>query len=310
MKPHHHFKYCLLMAALAGGQAWADNSTNVTNPADASSAMPDMGKLLATGGVSSVEGAAGGGITPWALIAGYGTRDSYGANVHYTELSTQDFKLDTYGVALGIMDRVELSLAKQNFKSDHGPLNGLKIEQDIVGVKVHIAGDVVYDQDSWMPQIAIGAEHKKNLGLTGLINGPVTALGAKDTTGTDYYIAATKIFLDQSLLANITIRDTKANQMGLLGFGGDLHNTNKALFEGSLAYMISKNWVAGAEYRSKPHNLAADNEAAYYDAFVAWFPTKNYSVTLAYANLGSIVAPVTHNNDSQKGLYLSLQAGF
>ena len=28
---------------------------------------PDMGKLLATGGVIQVEGAGGGGITPWAL---------------------------------------------------------------------------------------------------------------------------------------------------------------------------------------------------------------------------------------------------
>jgi hypothetical protein len=43
---------------------------------------PDMGKLLATGGVSQVEGAGGGGLTPWALITGYGTRDSYGANAN------------------------------------------------------------------------------------------------------------------------------------------------------------------------------------------------------------------------------------
>jgi hypothetical protein len=303
MKPHHiqFVTFVAVLAALPPSQAWADESNN---------AMPDMGKLLATGGVSTVEGAAGGGITPWALISGYGTRDSYGANVHYTELSTQDFQLDTYGAALGIMDRVELSIAKQKFKSDHGPLNGLNIEQDIVGVKIKLAGDAVYDQDSWMPQIAVGAEHKKNDGLTGLINAPVTALGAKNTSGTDYYLSATKIFLDQSILANITLRDTEANQMGLLGFGGDLHNSYQTEFEGSLAYLINKNWVLGAEYRDKPHNLSADKEAAYYDAFVAWFPTKNYSFTLAYANLGSIAAPETGNNGKQSGVYLSLQAGF
>ena len=38
--------------------------------------VPDMGKLTATGGVSQLEGAGGGGLTPWALITGYGTRDS------------------------------------------------------------------------------------------------------------------------------------------------------------------------------------------------------------------------------------------
>jgi hypothetical protein len=34
--------------------------------------LADNGRLLATGGVSSLEGAAGGGITPWAVLAGYG----------------------------------------------------------------------------------------------------------------------------------------------------------------------------------------------------------------------------------------------
>ncbi len=291
--------------ALAVQAAYADDTASATP-----SMLPDMGKLLATGGVSTVEGAAGGGITPWALIGGYGTRDSYGANVHDTYLSTQDFQLDTYGAEVGIADRVELSVARQDFKATDGPLNGLRVSQNIFGVKVKVAGDAVYDQDSWMPQIAVGAEYKRNDGFSGLLNVPVTALGAKKTSGTDYYIAATKIFLDQSLLANVTIRETEANQMGLLGFGGDLHDNYQAEFEGSLAYLLTKNWVVGAEYREKPHNLSVDNERAYYDAFVAWFPTKNVSLTLAYANLGSIVAPVTGNNSSQSGVYLSLQAGF
>ena len=139
---------------------WADDTASATP-----SYAPDMGKLLATGGVSNVEGSAGGGITPWALIAGYGTRDSYGANAHYTDLRTNDFQLDTYGFAVGIRDRVEFSVARQDFKSNNGPLNGLKVSQDIYGIKVKVAGNAVYDQDSWMPQIAVGAEYKRNGGL-------------------------------------------------------------------------------------------------------------------------------------------------
>lgn len=302
MNRHHPIRAAL--AALTASfclPVFADQSVSIE---------PDMGKLLATGGVSNVEGAAGGGITPWAVIAGYGTSDSYGANAHATTLPTQDFRLDTYGAALGIMDRVELSVARQDFASHHGALDGLDIRQDIYGIKVKVVGDVVYDQDSWLPEIAVGAEYKKNLGMTGLINAPVTALGAKNTHGTDYTISATKIFLAQSLLADVTLRETEANQMGLLGFGGDLHDSYRTELEGSLAWLINRHWVAGVEYRQKPHNLAADNETAYYDAFVAWFPTKNYSLTLAYANLGSIVAPVTGNNGHQQGAYLSLQAGF
>ena len=56
--------------------------------------LPDMGKLTATGGVSQVEGAGGGGLTPWALITGYGTRDSYGANAHYKPLNFDEIATD------------------------------------------------------------------------------------------------------------------------------------------------------------------------------------------------------------------------
>lgn len=303
MKRHHlsYIAAALTITSLGHTPVWAN---------DAASLRPDSGKLLATGGVGTVEGAGGGGITPWALISGYGSRDSYGANITTSYLGTQDFQLDTIGVAVGIMDRVELSLAKQNFEATKGPLHGLRIEQNILGVKVKLLGDAVYDQDSWMPQIAVGAEHKQNTGLSGLINGPVTTLGAKDTHGTDYYVAATKLFLAQSILADITLRDTKANQMGLLGFGGDRNNSSKVVVEGSLAYQFDRSWVAGVEYRGKPHNLSADNETTYYDVFVAWFPTKHISVTLAYVALGSIAAAETKNNNNQTGAYVSVQAGF
>jgi hypothetical protein len=271
---------------------------------------PDMGKLTATGGVSTVEGAGGGGLAPWALISGYGSRDSWGANAHYTRVTTQDYSLDTYGVAVGIADRVELSLATQEFRGSLAPLNALRLKQDIVGLKVKVAGDAVYDQDRWLPQIAVGAMAKRNKGVGGLGALGVTSvkqLGAKDENGVDYYAAATKLLLDHSVLLNATVRATRANQMGLLGFGGDKGDAYKAKLELSAAYMFTRKLVAGAEYRMKPRNLGVDNEKAYYDAFIAWFPTKNISVTAAYAVLGDITV---FNPKNQKGAYLSVQAGF
>jgi hypothetical protein len=65
--------------------------------------------------------------------------------------------------------------------------------------------------------------------------------------------------------------------------------------------------VAGVEYRMKPRNLGVDNEKAYYDAFIAWFPTKHVSVTAAYAVLGDITI---FNPVRQRGAYLSVQMGF
>lgn len=275
-----------------------------------SASAQDLGKLLATGGVSQVEGAAGGGLTPWALIAGYGTRDSVGANVHYTNVNTQDYRLGTYGVAVGIADRVEFSLARQEFTGRLAPLNRLEIRQDIAGVKVKLAGDAVYGQDTLLPQIAVGAQFKRNRGVKG-IEGlgvtNVTQLGAKDDSGADFYASATKIVLEHSLLLNATLRATKANQMGLLGFGGDKGDSRKVMFEGSAAYLLNRQWVAGVEYRAKPRNLGVDNEKDYYDAFVAWFPNKHLSLTAAYAVLGDITI---FNPKRQRGLYLSAQAGF
>jgi len=276
--------------------------------AETTGMMPDMGKLMATAGVIQVEGASGGGLVPWATITGYGTRDSYGANVHYTYAGTQDYTLASYGVAVGIADRVELSVAKQRFTGSQAPLNNLRIDQDTYGIKVKLAGDIVYDQDTWMPQIAAGMMVKRNNGIGGLgaVNN-VKLLGAKDDSGIDYYLAATKLLLDQSLLVNATVRATKANQMGILGFGGDKGDRYQAMLEGSVAYLLNRKWVVGAEYRMKPRNLAADNEKDYYDAFVAWFPSKNLSLTLAYVSLGDITV---YNPKRQDGVYLSVQAGF
>ena len=269
-----------------------------------------MGKLLATGGVVQVEGAGGGGITPWALITGYGTRDSWGANAHYTYINTQDYKLGSYGVAIGLADRLEVSFANQEFKGSLAPLDKLNIKQDIVGLKLKVLGDAVYEQDSWVPQVAVGVMYKKNKGVRGLEALGVTnvkQLGAKDDHGYDYYVSATKLYLEQSLLLNATLRATRANQMGILGFGGDRNDDTRLMPEFSAAYLITRKIALGAEYRRKPHNLGVDNEKAYYDAFVAWFPTRNVSVTAAYAELGDITI---FNPKKQHGLYLSLQAGF
>lgn len=276
--------------------------------AQAAWAGPDMGKLLATGGITQVEGAGGGGLTPWALITGYGTRDSFGANAHYTYLRTQDYSLASYGAAVGIADRVEVSLDKQELSGYLAPLDHLRVNQDIIGVKFKLAGDAVYNQDSFIPQIAAGAMFKRNNGIRGLgaITG-VQQLGAKRESGVDYYVSATKLLLDQSLLLNGTLRMTKANQMGLLGFGGDLDDRYRLMPEASIAYMLNRHWVAGVEYRMKPHNLSTDPEKDYADAFVAFFPNKFVSVTLAYVTLGDITI---FNSRRQNGAYLSLQAGF
>ncbi|MFM0755015.1 DUF3034 family protein [Paraburkholderia strydomiana] len=263
------------------------------------------GKLLLTGGVSEIEGAAGGGLTPWAVIGGYGTASQLGANAHGTYVHTQDFALTTYGAAVGVANRVEFSVARQEFNTrDAGAQLGLgsgfKFNLDTIGVKVRLFGDAVLDQDTWVPQVSAGIQYKHN--EQGDV---VRAVGASSSSGTDFYLSATKLLLSQSLLLNSTLRFTKANQFGLLGFGGDKSNRYHAEFEASVAYLLSRYVAVGAEYRTKPDNLGFAREQNAYDAFIAWAPTKHVSLTLAYLALGDIA---TIRN--QRGAYASLQVGF
>lgn len=264
----------------------------------------DAGKLLATGGVSTVEGAGGGGIASWSVITGYGSQDGIGVNAHFTYVDLPDYSLWSPGIAIGILDRVELSYAYQSFDTGHvgaalGLGEGFEFHQNIFGAKVKLIGDAIFDQDSWLPQIAAGVQ-VKNADRGAIIH----AVGGKSASGTDFYVAATKLFLAESLLVDATLRETKANQLGLLGFGGDKHDDYSTQFEGSAAYLISRKFAVGAEFRTKPSNLGVAHEGDAYDVFAAYFLNKNLSLTLAYANLGNIVI-----KKNQQGLYASLQAG-
>lgn len=286
----------LLASAIAGGGAQAQ------------SIIPESrsgGKLLLTGGVSTIEGSGGGGLSTWATITGYGEEDGIGGNAHVTFVDLPDYQFRTAGVAVGLWDRVELSAARQEFDTGAaGALLGLgqgfTFTQDVIGVKVRLTGDAVYDQDSWVPQIAVGLQHKTN--DQGAI---IAAVGGQDDEGAEVYVAATKLFLAESVLVSGAVRWTNANQTGLLGFGGDANDEREAQFEGSVGWLLSRNLVVGAEYRTKPDNLSFAEEDDWFDVYAAWAFNKHLSVTAAWADLGSIAT-----FEDQRGFYLSVQAGF
>ncbi len=261
------------------------------------------GKLLLTRGVTSVEGGAGGGLATWALIAGNETEEGLGGSAFATFIPLSDYDFTAYGAAIGLFDGFEVSYARQEFDTGAtgallGIGDGFTFAQDIWGAKVRVLGDAVYGQDTWVPQVALGLQHKsaEHEDLLG-------ALGAEDSSGVDFYIAATKVVLAQSLVLNGTVRFTEANQLGLLGFGGE--DGRSAQIEASAAYMLTDKLLLGAEFRTKPDNLGFAEEEDAADVFAAF--ALNHHVTLVggYADLGSIAT-----FDDQRGAYLSLQLGF
>ncbi len=273
------------------------------------------GKLLLTGGVTAIDGAAGGGLTPWAVTAGYGSAGQASATAFFTRASTRDYGLGIYGVAASFGERFELSLARQDFATGATGaalgLPGLHLRQDIVGAKAVVAGDAVLDSDSLMPALAVGVEIKR-LGAGGLAP-TLASLGAHDH-GIDLYASATKLFLANGVLANLTLRSTKANQNGLLGFGGAASDHLSIEPEVSVAWLVKRTLAVGVEYRAKPDKLdpsalgAGLREDDWKDVFVAWAPNKHVSLTLAYVDLGRIVPAVQPRR--QTGAYGSVQIAY
>ncbi|WP_439569559.1 DUF3034 family protein [Sphingopyxis sp.] len=227
-----------------------------------------------------------------------------GLSGHATLIELPDYGWQSHGLAVGIANRVELSYARQNFDTrDVGTALGLgrgyTLNQDIFAAKVRVAGDAVYGE-ALLPQISVGVEHKRNR------DAPVArAVGAAHGDGTDITLSATKLLLSHSVLINATARLTKANQAGLLGFGTAADDNHRLQFEGSVAYQLSRRAVIGAEYRTKPDNLAIAREDDWWDLFAAYALTDHLTVTAAYVDLGSIAT-----FDNQRGGFLSAQIAF
>jgi hypothetical protein len=312
----------------------------------------NTGKVLATGGVSMIDGAGGGGITPWATITGYGTKDGINGDVHYTYANLPNYSLNSLGVAIGFWDRFELSYAYSYLPtgstfntvglatsvlegagaSEESGIESFNttIEMESYGAKLRLFGDAIYNSDSLIPQVAVGGFYKINKN-----DELLTTLKAAETKDWEAYIAATKIFFPWNTLINVTARYTSANQTGLTGFGGPEGNKKEIRPEVSLAYLLNKRTVIGVEYAKHGDNLSGESvqlgglevdslfpilepvglggvagdltqeESDWYDAFVAFFPSKNLSITAAYAHLGDITI-----TPDQYGFYLSLQASF
>lgn len=272
----------------------ASATANLANAAD--------GRLLATGGATQIEGSGGGGIVPWALLSSYATGEETGATAFATRVDVDDYQLDSYGVAVTVRNRVELSLARDRFHlGTLGVALGMRgavLRQDVLGAKIRLSGDAVYS--AW-PQLSLGIQHKHNLDFA-----VPSAVGARDDRGTDIYLAATKVFLGAAagynLLLNATLRSTDANQIGILGFGGD-RGGRRLVGEYSAAVLFHPTFAVGAEYRQKPDNLGFAREDAFKDVFAAWFPNKHVAVVAAWADLGSVATL-----KDQRGWYLSVQA--
>ncbi len=271
--------------------------------------------LAATGAhaVTNIDGQNGGGLVPWALL-------SSGPTVAITHIGTQALDINSLAVNTSFANRVEVSYA-HNMLNDNaavlntGALAGSNTDNvDNFGIKVKLN-----DMGDTMPQFALGAVYKKASGnLADTLN---TALGV-NTSSTDVYGVASKIvnMAGTNVLLNGVLRATKGNALGLLGFGGGstvgASTGYKIEPELSAEVFAASNVVFGAEYRRQPNYAVAGttqatylNQNSMYDFHVAYIASKNFTLTAAYVNLGT-VAPGVNGQGRQNGMFLQGQVSF
>ena len=269
--------------------------------------------MLATTGahaVTNIDGQNGGGLVPWALL-------SSGPTVAITHIGTQNLDINSLAVNTSFANRVEVSYAHNMLNDNAAALTATNSNTDNVdnfGIKVKLN-----DMGDTMPQFALGAVYKKASG--NLANTLNTALGV-NTSSTDMYGVASKIVNmgGTNVLLNGVLRATKGNALGLLGFGGG--NTAGASTgykiepELSAEVFAASNVVFGAEYRRQPNYAVAGtaqstylNQNSMYDFHVAYIASKNFTLTAAYVNLGTI-AQVANGQTRQNGMFLQGQVSF
>ena len=72
----------------------------------------DQGQLLATSGLLSPGGSAGGGITGWAVLSGYGGSRSWGGAVQGSIVALDDYNLTNAAISISVNDRFEFFVGK------------------------------------------------------------------------------------------------------------------------------------------------------------------------------------------------------
>ena len=150
--------------------------------------------------------------------------------------------------------------------------------------KSALIGDAVWDQDTLLPQIAVGVQYKR--ADKGAV---IRAVGGKQTAERRFLRLRHQGVLAQSLVLDATVRFTKANQFGLLGFGGDKRRRTAARSSrGRRGCSSRATCSSAANIAPSPTIWASRARTTPTTLFAAWAVAPHLSLTAAYADLGDI----------------------
>ena len=183
----------------------------------------------------------------------------------YVNLKQSKIDWSTVSIAQTFFRRLELSYGYENVS-----ISGLQdVQKHNFGAKL-----LVLEEKEYTPAVSAGTIFKHT-----------TYDAAGDSTDFDYYIVATKLIkktFPKPVLISGGILSTKGKILGVLGFDDE---RDEVLF-GNIDVLPLDNVAVGVEYREGA-KFSDFKNADYWDAHIAWFVNKNFSLVAAYVVTGN-----------------------
>lgn len=206
----------------------------------------------------------------------------------YVNLRQSKIDWATTSIAQTFFNRLEVSYGFENVS-----VPGVQhIEKNNLGLKL-----LLLEEKDYLPAISFGTifKHTNYDTPSGVHN-----------TDFDFYIVATKLIkktFPKPVLISGGILSTKGRITGVLGFDKE----RDELFFGNIDILPLENVAVGVEYRQGAH-YNDWKDADYWDAHIAWFVNKNFSLVAAYVITGNRTgSPAVGLGD---GVVLSAQYAF
>ena len=200
---------------------------------------PDLNRL----------GAGDASLSPWSLLSTPVTHDSAVLNARYANVATGDYALTSADMAVSFANRFELILSNRDLRGTLASLSPLRLQQNVIGLKLKMLNDQQLEQNPWLPQISAGLMFRRDSGAGntfGLLSAKPYEL--RDARSMDFSLAASKSF-GQRLFLNSTLRAGRTSQFDMPGVGGFVNERYQTSFDASVAYLVKRSLVVGAEYR-------------------------------------------------------------
>jgi len=218
----------------------------------------------------------------------------------FTTLLAKNKSLNALTVSETLFKRLELSYSFHRFHlgdwvSDTNNSNiHDNIYMHVFNARVALLNEGEHDLP-WLPAVTAGFHYKRNIRIHEMdrdLGSALSNLGMRDTDGEEYTLTATKMIegvMENPLLVSATLRNTDAAHAGYVGFTHD----RQTVIEGNIAYFLRDNLILCAEYREKPdklnHTTGVGDEDDWWTLAASYIVNNNCSLTVAYANLGTML---------------------